>query len=449
MNIRNRFSAKAYLLSAVSSLAIGPTGLAVGQEGQNLYSNNCLSGNCQKPAATASGAHTAGYWTTAPSHGANRRVVPTSGSIPTASSKLSGSVTPTRLRSASRPAVMAPAQSVAPQPSIAPVAGASSGAPSAAPATGKSEVQKQLEALYRRDGREMPPMDVNSAAAAATAGAAAQANMPKPPPYQPKPSLFDRILGRKPAPTKATPKLALPGKKAVPSAIVAKPNSGATVTSPVEPQPFQAPPSAPAPSVASAPASAAPQTANAGQSATAPPTTKSTEDPAEFFPEVAETKEMDGDTPFSGLKLDEESELPPVDSTVSGAAQTAAADDSREAQYKLLASRAGKPGFRGFCPVTLKSQRKLIDARPQFQSVYQSVVYTFASAEAKEEFDASPASFAPAAGGIDVVAYDDDGDKIPGSLEFAVWYQGRLFMFASQDSLDKFVESPAEYAKMD
>ena len=94
-------------------------------------------------------------------------------------------------------------------------------------------------------------------------------------------------------------------------------------------------------------------------------------------------------------------------------------------------------------------QRKLIDAKPGFKSVYKSTTYTFASEEAKAEFDAAPASFVPAANGIDVVTYDDDGDKLPGSLDFAVWYQGKLFLFSSQESLDKFVESPGDYADID
>jgi YHS domain-containing protein len=291
----------------------------------------------------------------------------------------------------------------------------------------------------------MPPMDVNAAAAAATAGAVAQANMPKPPPYQPKPSLLDRILGRKPAPVRTQPKLALPGKRVVAPTIAARPGAGSAVTPPVEPQPFQAPPTAPAPTQAPAVAGAqAPVTADAGAPASTPD-----ESPADFFPEVAESKAMEKDSPFSGLKLDEESELPLVNSSTAADAQAAPADDSREAQYKLLASRTGKFGFKGFCPVTLKMQRKLVDANPAFKSVYQSAVYTFASAEAKEEFDAAPASFAPAAGGIDVVSYDDDGDKVAGSLDFAVWYQGRLFMFSSQESLDKFVESPGEYSDID
>lgn len=430
MNTCSRFSAKASLLSAVTGLVMAPAGIALAQEGADLYG--------RQPAAQAGSAvQTSAWWTESnPGFGSRKqRVVQTSGTIPSAAAKVNGTTTANRSKSGLRITRPAPV-----------AAQVQSEIPAATPSAGTSEIQRQLEALYRRDGRQMPSMDLNSAAAAATSNAAAQqAAAAQAPPYQPKPSLLDRILGRKPAPLRTPQKIAVPGKHAVPSAVASKPNPRSVITPPVEPQPFQAPVESVAPNTAP---STETQLARQATEANVPKLAPS-EDSAEFFPEVAESKSKAAETPFSGLKLDHESEMPITGTSAGVAAQTGSGDDSREAPYKLLASRTGKPGFRGFCPVTLKLQRKLVDSKPDFASDFQSVTYTFASAEAKAEFDADPASFVPAASGIDVVKYDDDGDKIPGSLEHAVWYQGKLFLFASQESLDKFVEDPADYADLD
>jgi YHS domain-containing protein len=404
-------------------MVIGPAGVAFAQVGTNYQGNSCPNGNCPQAAKTATVTQAGGWWTKSKSGtpASGQRVAQVSGQIPSAASKVAGTTTTSRSAGTYRAARPAPANNSAP-------------APAAAPSNGQSAVQQQLEALYRRDGKQMPAMDVNSAAAAATAGAATQqAVAAQAPKYQPKPTLMDRILGRKPAAARSAPQVARQATPGVP--VAAQPSATST---PTEPQPFQAP-------VESA-ASNDTQTPAVVDSGAATPSP--VEDTADFFPQAAASKAVEPETPFSGLTLDDEAELPIAKSSDTIVSQSAG-DDSREAQYKLLASRTGKAGFKGFCPVTLKTQRKLADARPEFKSEYQSATYTFASAEAKAEFDAAPGSYAPAANGIDVVAYDDDGDKVPGSLDFAVWYQGKLFLFSSQDSLDKFVETPSDYADID
>ncbi|MBI5758727.1 MAG: hypothetical protein HZA46_09430 [Planctomycetales bacterium] len=426
MNTRTRFFAKASLWSVVTGMVIGPAGVAFAQVGTNYQSNSCPNGKCPQAAKTATVTQAGGWWSKSKSGtpASGQRVTQVSGQIPSAASKVAGTTTTSRSAGAYRAARPAPVSTSVP-------------APVAAPSNGQSAVQQQLEALYRRDGKQMPAMDVNSAAAAATAGAAAQqAVAAQAPKFQPKPTLMDRILGRKPAAARSAPQVARQATPGVP--VAAQPSA------PTEPQPFQAPVESAAPN-GTQPAAGpqAPAVVDSGAATLSP-----VEDTADFFPQAAASKAVEPETPFSGLKLDDEAELPIAKSADTNVSQSAG-DDSREAQYKLLASRTGKAGFKGFCPVTLKSQRKLVDAQPAFKSEYQSATYTFASAEAKAEFDAAPASYAPAANGIDVVAYDDDGDKVPGSLDFAVWYQGKLFLFSSQDSLDKFVETPSDYADID
>ena len=103
-------------------------------------------------------------------------------------------------------------------------------------------------------------------------------------------------------------------------------------------------------------------------------------------------------------------------------------------------------GLKGFCPVTLRDQRELVDAKPDFHSTFRGQKFHFADADAKLKFDEEPARYAPAAYGADVVALTRDKDVIEGTLDFAAWFKGRLYLFGAQEAHDTFVANPSLYA---
>lgn len=116
------------------------------------------------------------------------------------------------------------------------------------------------------------------------------------------------------------------------------------------------------------------------------------------------------------------------------------------------ASAAEKPatvtaakGFKGFCPVILKDERRLVEARAQFKSEYNGRWYSFSSQAAKESFDESPQRYVPAIGGNDVVRQAAGEKGIEGSLEHAAWYRGKLFLFSTAESRREFVDEPAKF----
>ena len=112
---------------------------------------------------------------------------------------------------------------------------------------------------------------------------------------------------------------------------------------------------------------------------------------------------------------------------------------------KRIAERAELKGLKGFCPVQLRDERELRDARPQFSAEYDGVVYNFSSAAARQKFLAEPTKYAPAAGGQDVVLASSS-KKAEGSLDHAVWYRDRLYLFDSPASMKSFKASPSKYA---
>jgi YHS domain-containing protein len=106
-------------------------------------------------------------------------------------------------------------------------------------------------------------------------------------------------------------------------------------------------------------------------------------------------------------------------------------------------------GFRGYCPVALKDERKLVEALPDFESEYHGKLYTFSSAEAKTIFELNPRKYVPAGEGADVVRRMAGEKEVAGTLEHAAWYRGRLYLFSSAQTRSTFVETPSKFVAVD
>jgi len=145
-----------------------------------------------------------------------------------------------------------------------------------------------------------------------------------------------------------------------------------------------------------------------------------------------------------------------VDVTESGAAPSRTADserlqqsseqDRRLRQQRLILSRAGQTGFKGFCPVELRDRRELIDVNPTFTATFGLQTYAFSSLEARTAFEADPSRYAPAAGGSDVVLLVNGGEEQPGMLDYALWYRDRLYLFRSRETMAEFNNDPQRFA---
>jgi YHS domain-containing protein len=112
---------------------------------------------------------------------------------------------------------------------------------------------------------------------------------------------------------------------------------------------------------------------------------------------------------------------------------------------RKLAASPEKLGYKGFCPVELRQHRTLAAVKPQFSSTYLNKKFRFSSAEAKAQFEKSPELYAPAHDGMDGVALLDQDKSVEASLDFAAWYQGRLYMFTTRENLELFNADPDQY----
>lgn len=121
-------------------------------------------------------------------------------------------------------------------------------------------------------------------------------------------------------------------------------------------------------------------------------------------------------------------------------------DAATREKISKIRERGGMKGLKGFCPVTLHDERELVDAKPDHHATHRGQKFHFASVEAMSKFVEEPSRYAPAAYGADVVALTRDKDVIEGSLDFAAWFKGRLYLFGSQEAHDTFVTNPVQFA---
>ncbi len=117
-----------------------------------------------------------------------------------------------------------------------------------------------------------------------------------------------------------------------------------------------------------------------------------------------------------------------------------------KSKFERIAARKNMTGLKGFCPVVLRDQRDLVDSKPDFEVVYNDYTYNFSSKEAMEKFEAEPAKYAPANSCGDVIHEALTGDALEGSLDYAVWFKGRLYLFSSVETMETFVAAPSSHA---
>ncbi len=100
----------------------------------------------------------------------------------------------------------------------------------------------------------------------------------------------------------------------------------------------------------------------------------------------------------------------------------------------------------GFCCVTLVDRKRWVKGDVRFGAIHRGRVYKFVSQEAQQRFLANPDAFSPVIQGNDPVLALDVRQAIPGSREHGLFYQNRIYLFSSEESLKRFQSSPGRYA---
>jgi YHS domain-containing protein/thiol-disulfide isomerase/thioredoxin len=109
---------------------------------------------------------------------------------------------------------------------------------------------------------------------------------------------------------------------------------------------------------------------------------------------------------------------------------------------------AGAPqlGLDGCCPVTLVEQKRWARGDAQWGAIHRGRTYLFASSEAQRRFLANPDAYSPVIEGNDPVLALDNRQLVPGSRMLGVFFEKRVYLFSSEETLRRFEQNPKRYA---
>jgi YHS domain-containing protein len=159
-------------------------------------------------------------------------------------------------------------------------------------------------------------------------------------------------------------------------------------------------------------------------------------------PVVGASVAAGGGTPATGAS-------PSVGATAgiagAAAATVAAAEPARRQAPQLP---AGSPplAFDGNCPVTLKNLNHWTMGDAQYGAVHRGRTYLFAGAEQRDQFLANPDSYSPVFAGLDPVLLIDKQQSVEGKRSLGWRYGESFYLFSSEETKQKFKESPHVYA---
>jgi YHS domain-containing protein/thioredoxin-related protein len=101
----------------------------------------------------------------------------------------------------------------------------------------------------------------------------------------------------------------------------------------------------------------------------------------------------------------------------------------------------------GFCPVTLLEQERWVKGDPRWGAVHRGCVYLFLSQQHQQRFLSDPDRYSPVLSGFDPARYIDRGDLVAGQRAHGMWFRGKTYLFADEQSLDRFSRAPEFYAQ--
>ncbi len=118
-----------------------------------------------------------------------------------------------------------------------------------------------------------------------------------------------------------------------------------------------------------------------------------------------------------------------------------AQDAATEAESIKLPAGAPPLGFDGFCPVSVRlppPHQKWEKGKVEWGAIHRGRTYLFASQELRDQFLRTPDAYAPALSGVDPVLAIDEKRAEQGLREFALEYNGQVYMFSSKETMMQF-----------
>jgi protein disulfide-isomerase len=102
--------------------------------------------------------------------------------------------------------------------------------------------------------------------------------------------------------------------------------------------------------------------------------------------------------------------------------------------------------LEGFCPVSLVEKRTWVAGDVRWGAIHHQRTYLFAGESQQQAFLADPDRYAPALDGHDPVLALERSQSVAGNREHGVIFDGRVYLFAGEDTLNVFRHAPERYS---
>jgi len=113
-----------------------------------------------------------------------------------------------------------------------------------------------------------------------------------------------------------------------------------------------------------------------------------------------------------------------------------------------LSSVEPRNALDGYCPVTLVKERRWLIGSPDHRVTFEGCTFSFADADRKQEFQRSPTEYAPVVDGHDPVVLFEEGERALGNRKHGVYFDDKVVLFTSEESLLRFSADPTRYLKL-
>jgi len=125
--------------------------------------------------------------------------------------------------------------------------------------------------------------------------------------------------------------------------------------------------------------------------------------------------------------------------------------ENRPLNSQKPAERARPPanllfGLDGFCPVQLVDYARWQPGKKAWGIIHRGRTYLFAGPDEQRRFQANPDRYAPVSSGDDVVLQLEQGRSVSGYREHGLQFDGHVYLFVGEATLDKFRSNPHYYA---
>jgi len=123
------------------------------------------------------------------------------------------------------------------------------------------------------------------------------------------------------------------------------------------------------------------------------------------------------------------------------------ADDGLAGELPQLPPGSPPLGLDGYCPVTLCEKRDCwVAGDTRWGAIHRGRTYLFAGEAERKAFLADPDRYAPVLEGNDPVLALERSRAVPGARDHGVFYDGRVYLFANEETLEVFRKDPDRYA---